>query len=56
MRGKKRCRLHGGKSTGAPKGHRNGNYRTGLHTIEMKAQMRAAQDTIKEARRFVRSL
>jgi hypothetical protein len=23
MRGKKRCRLHGGKSTGAPKGNRN---------------------------------
>jgi hypothetical protein len=29
-----RCRLHGGKSPGAPRGERNGNYRHGLRTIE----------------------
>jgi hypothetical protein len=29
-----RCRLHGGKSPGAPRGERNGNYRHGLRTID----------------------
>lgn len=32
-----RCRLHGGKSPGAPKGPRNGNYKDGRRTNEMKA-------------------
>ena len=34
MRGKARCRGHGGKA-GAPPGERNGAYRHGLHTAEM---------------------
>jgi glucans biosynthesis protein len=34
IRDRKRCRLHGGRSTGAPKGHRNGNYRDGTFTAE----------------------
>ncbi len=29
IRDRKRCRLHGGRSTGAPKGVDNGNYRSG---------------------------
>ena len=29
-----RCRMHGGKSSGAPKGQRNGRYRHGRWTIE----------------------
>ena len=33
--GKKRCRMHGGApGSGAPRGERNGNYRTGLHTAK----------------------
>lgn len=36
MRGRKRCRLHGGKSTGAPKGNRNA-YKHGLRSCEMRA-------------------
>ncbi len=39
MKGKKRCRLHGGKSPGAPKGRANGNYRTGIHTQEHRAMV-----------------
>ncbi|MBP28120.1 MAG: hypothetical protein CMH16_02180 [Methylobacterium sp.] len=36
VRGKRRCRMHGGaKGTGAPKGERNGAYRTGMFTAEM---------------------
>ena len=34
VRGRKRCRLHGGLSPGAPKGERNGNYRDGAWTAE----------------------
>src|SRR5829696_2327225 len=29
-----RCRMHGGKSPGAPKGKANGNYRHGRFTCE----------------------
>ncbi len=29
IRGRRRCRLHGGASTGAPRGHKNGNFRNG---------------------------
>ncbi len=34
IRGRKRCRLHGGRSTGAPKGRANGNYTSGDFTAE----------------------
>ena len=34
IRNRKRCRLHGGRSTGAPKGRGNGNYRDGTFTAE----------------------
>jgi hypothetical protein len=32
-----RCRMHGGKSAGAPKGEANGNYRHGERTKQAKA-------------------
>ena len=34
IRGRKRCRLHGGLSPGAPRGEENGNFKTGNWTIE----------------------
>jgi hypothetical protein len=34
IRGRKRCRIHGGRSTGAPKAQGNGNYKTGEFTAE----------------------
>jgi hypothetical protein len=45
MRGRWRCRLHGGLSIGAPRGHRNGNFRNGDWTA----------DALEE-RRWLRSL
>jgi len=34
-----RCRMHGGKSTGAPKGNQNA-YKTGKHTEAMVGKLR----------------
>ena len=34
IRGRNRCRLHGGRSTGAPRGQGNGNYNVGEFTAE----------------------
>jgi hypothetical protein len=34
IRGRHRCRLHGGRSPGAPKGRENGNFKTGTFTAE----------------------
>jgi glucans biosynthesis protein len=34
IRTRNRCRLHGGRSTGAPQGQGNGNYTTGEFTAE----------------------
>jgi hypothetical protein len=45
VRGRKRCRLHGGLSPGAPRGSRNGNYTNGQWTAEAI-----------EERRWLRSL
>ena len=32
LRGRRRCRLHGGLSPGAPRGHKNGNFKSGEWT------------------------
>jgi hypothetical protein len=45
LRGRKRCRLHGGLSPGAPRGHKNGNFKNGAWTAEAT-----------EERRWLRSL
>jgi hypothetical protein len=34
LRGRRRCRLHGGLSPGAPRGTKNGNFRNGHWTAE----------------------
>lgn len=34
IRGRNRCRLHGGRSPGAPKADANGNYKNGTFTAE----------------------
>lgn len=44
-----RCKLHGGRSPGAPKGVRNGNFRHGGRTQE-------AQDRNREIRELLRGL
>jgi hypothetical protein len=48
VRGKRVCRCHGANA-GAPKGERNGRYRTGLHTVDAKAERKAIAGLIKEA-------
>ena len=45
IRGRSRCRIHGGLSPGAPRGAANGNYRDGYWTREAV-----------EERKFVRLL
>jgi hypothetical protein len=45
--------MHGGKGSGAPKGKANGRYKTGLHTKEMRAEMKAIRAMIRESREFI---
>lgn len=54
MRGKKRCRMHGGaKGSGAPKGESNGAYTTGEWTSAAIIQRRTAAAVVKAARRWL---
>ncbi|MGL3210952.1 HGGxSTG domain-containing protein [Bradyrhizobium sp. BR 1433] len=40
VRGRMRCRLHGGLSPGAPKGRANGKYKDGYFTAEVVDERR----------------
>jgi hypothetical protein len=51
-----RCRLHGGKSPGAPRGERNGNYRHGLRTIAAIAARREAAVVRQALRHLLRDI
>jgi|TARA_Y100000294_G_scaffold112788_1_gene104539 hypothetical protein len=46
-----RCKFHGGKSTGAPRGSRNGNYRNGNYTKEAVAERRRLAALLRECRK-----
>jgi len=48
IRGRKRCRLHGGLSPGAPRGQRNGNFRDGHWTAEAVAERRWLRSLVKQ--------
>ena len=54
VRGRPVCRLHGGKG-GAPRGERNGAYRTGHYTAEAKAERRELRALIRELRDLIDS-
>ena len=54
MRGKRVCRLHGGKGGGL-KGEKNGAYRTGRYTAEAKAERRQMQMLIRSLRHLIDS-
>ena len=43
-----RCKMHGGKSTGAPKGNQNA-VKHGGYTKEAKAERKALQKLIRDA-------
>ena len=45
--GRKRCRLHGGLSPGAPKGSKNGNFTTGDWTAEAIAERKWLQSLVR---------
>lgn len=45
--GRKRCRLHGGLSPGAPSGAKNGNYCDGFWTQEAVRERQWAREMVK---------
>ncbi|QLA16368.1 HGGxSTG domain-containing protein [Desulfolutivibrio sulfoxidireducens] len=47
-----RCRLHGGKSPGAPKGNKNA-LKHGYYTAEAMAQRAETRDLLRQARRLL---
>jgi hypothetical protein len=47
-----RCRMHGGRSPGAPKGERNGNYKRGRFTSEAIARRRELSGWVKLMRKI----
>jgi glucans biosynthesis protein len=47
IRGRRRCRLHGGLSPGAPRGSRNGNYTNGDWTKEALEERRWVRDLVR---------
>ena len=58
VRGRGRCRMHGGAKGSGALGKRNGNFRHGLHTRKAKmirAEMRATLQEIKALDEFDRS-
>ncbi len=50
-----RCRLHGGKSTGAPKGNQNA-FKHGRYTAEALVLRRALNKLMREARQGLASI
>jgi hypothetical protein len=47
LRGRRRCRLHGGLSPGAPRGAKNGNFRSGNWTAEPVAERRWLRSLVR---------
>jgi hypothetical protein len=56
MKGKRRCRIHGGASPGAPTGKANGNYRTGMHTTKIKRLRAHFAGLVRQSRELLRGL
>jgi hypothetical protein len=47
IRGRTRCRIHGGMSPGAPRGERNGNFGHGFWTCEAVQERRWANKMVR---------
>lgn len=57
IRGKKRCRLHGGAAgSGAPSGSANGRYTTGRFTKDAVEFNRKARSWMRQAKRIAREI
>jgi glucans biosynthesis protein len=55
VRGRARCRMHGGaKGSGGPQGERNGNYKFGLWTREAVEIRRSMRRKMRGIRAFLR--
>ena len=55
VKGKPRCRMHGGsRGSGAPKGTRNGSYKHGAFTCEAIAERRELRDLVRDVRTLLR--
>ena len=50
-----RCRLHGGKSIGPPKGNKNA-LKSGEYTAETKALKRYMNDLLRESKKLVKEI
>ena len=48
VQGRRRCRLHGGLSPGAPRGSRNGNYTNGEWTAEAIEERRWLRSLVQD--------
>ena len=53
--GKARCRMHGGKASGAPEGNRNA-VKNGLHTREEREHRKHLQALIRESRKLIEKI
>jgi glucans biosynthesis protein len=47
IRGRTRCRIHGGLSLGAPRGQENGNFKDGYWTAEAVEERRWVKETVR---------
>ena len=47
IRGRTRCRLHGGRSPGAPRGIKNGNYKDGHWTAKAIEERKWIREMVK---------
>jgi len=55
VRGRKRCRMHGGaKGSGGPAGRRNGNFKHGLWTAESMLLRKETRAKARDLRRFLK--
>jgi hypothetical protein len=45
-----RCKTHGGKSPGAPRGERNGNWRGGFYSKQSQDERRRLRALIRQMR------
>ncbi len=50
--GNRRCRMHGGKGSGAPKGNRNA-YKDGFYASETRAQVKRMRDLVQDMEEFL---
>lgn len=56
VKGRKRCRMHGGaKGSGAPKGNRNA-FKTGLYTAEERDLRELIRELSKESKQLIEKM